>query len=178
MPVELAKGGGEMAEPFLSEIRIMSFVFAPKGWAQCNGQLLPINQNQALFSLLGTTYGGNGQTNFALPDFRGRIPIHVGNGHTLGERGGEQAHTISLNEMPHHTHFAQATSANATSDSPANNVVLGTAALELYRDPTALAAMDPGVVGSVGGSQPHLNMQPYLTLNYCIALQGIFPSPN
>src|SRR5215207_7389337 len=103
-----------MAEPFLSEIRIMSFVFAPKGWALCNGQLLPINQNQALFSLLGTTFGGDGRVNFALPDFRGRVPIHVGSGHTLGERGGEQAHTLSIAELPQHTHVANASSVNAT----------------------------------------------------------------
>lgn len=167
-----------MAEPFLSEIRIMSFVFAPKGWAQCNGQLLPINQNQALFSLLGTTYGGNGQTNFALPDFRGRIPIHVGSGHTLGERGGEQAHTITMNEMPQHQHQLMASTADASTDAPANNMVLATASLDLYKLPSTLVAMDAAIVGSVGGSQPHLNMQPYLTLNYCIALQGIFPSPN
>ena len=104
-----------MAEPFLSEIRIMSFVFPPKGWALCNGQLLPINQNQALFSLLGTTFGGDGRVNFGLPDFRGRIPIHVGSGHTLGERGGEQAHTLSIAEIPTHVHVANATNTNVSS---------------------------------------------------------------
>src|SRR3989337_2900873 len=103
-----------MAEPFLSEIRLMSFEFAPKGWALCNGQLLPINQNQALFALLGTTYGGNGQTNFALPNLQGNVPIHMGSGHTLGERGGEQAHTLSISELPTHTHVAQASTNNAT----------------------------------------------------------------
>jgi len=105
-----------MAEPFLSEIRIMSFVFPPKGWALCDGQLLPINQNQPLFSLLGTTFGGDGRVNFALPDLRGRTPIHVGSGHTLGERGGEQAHTLSIAEIPTHVHSAQATSDNGTTD--------------------------------------------------------------
>src|SRR5690606_32185220 len=116
-----------MAEPFLSEIRIMSFVFAPKGWALCNGQLLPINQNQALFSLLGTTFGGDGRVNFALPDFRGRTPIHVGSGHTLGERGGEQAHTISIAELPTHTHVMNASQNETTRTSnPVNNLPTNT----------------------------------------------------
>src|SRR5882672_11471908 len=114
-----------MAEPFLAEIRIMSFNFAPKGWAQCNGQLLPINQNQALFSLLGTTFGGDGRVNFALPDQRGRTPIHVGSGHTLGERGGEQAHTLSIAEIPTHTHVASATSTLADTNASTNNLLAG-----------------------------------------------------
>jgi microcystin-dependent protein len=165
-----------MAEPFLSEIRIMSFVFAPKGWALCNGQLLPINQNQALFSLLGTTFGGDGRVNFALPDLRARAPIHVGSGHTLGERGGEQAHTLTSSEMPMHFHFLQGSTTNG--DSPnANNTVLA-AALNLYGPPNNLTTLDPSSVTKVGGSQAHLNMQPFLTLSFCIALQGIFPSPN
>src|SRR5215213_8016475 len=113
-----------MAEPFLSEIRLMSFNFAPKGWALCNGQLLPINQNQALFSLLGTTYGGDGRVNFALPDLRGKVPIHVGSGFTLGEKGGEQAHTLSIAELPTHTHVAEATSISATAATPASNLLL------------------------------------------------------
>jgi microcystin-dependent protein len=165
-----------MAEPFLSEIRIFSFVFAPKGWAQCNGQLLPINQNQALFSLLGTTFGGNGQTNFALPDLRGRTPTHVGGGHTLGERGGEQSHTLSIAELPQHTHAAQGTTANADSDIPTGKY-LG-AANNMYTPAANLTSLHPTSVTNVGGSQPHLNMQPFLTLGFCIALQGIFPSPN
>ena len=165
-----------MAEPFLSEIRLMSFVFAPKGWALCNGQLLPINQNQGLFSLLGTTFGGDGRVNFALPDLRGRTPIHVGSGHTLGERGGEQAHTLSIAELPTHTHVAQASPTNANSPVPTGNV-LG-AALNTYRSPDSLTALNPGSVTNAGGSQAHLNMQPFLTLSFCIALQGIFPSPN
>jgi microcystin-dependent protein len=165
-----------MAEPFLSEIRLMSFSYAPKGWATCDGQLLPINQNQALFSLLGTTFGGDGRVNFALPDYRGRTPIHVGNAHTLGERGGEQAHTLSIAEMPTHTHTAQAATANATTNNPINNY-LG-ASLNVYTPPANLVAINAGTVASTGGSQAHLNMQPFLTLNFCIALQGIFPSPN
>ncbi len=165
-------------EPFLSEIRLMSFVFAPKGWALCNGQLLPINQNQALFSLLGTTFGGNGQTTFALPDLRGRTPIHVGAGHTLGERGGEQTHTLSIAEVPTHTHTLSASSNNATIDTPANSVLIGQASIDMYRSPTNLQAMEPGSVSNTGGNQAHLNMQPFLALSFCIALQGIFPSPN
>jgi microcystin-dependent protein len=165
-----------MAEPFLSEIRIMSFVFAPKGWALCNGQLLPINQNQALFSLLGTAFGGDGRVNFALPDLRGRTPIHVGSGHTLGERGGEQAHTLSITELPTHTHVVNASSTNAATPIPSGNVLA--ASNNLYASPTNLISINPSVVTNIGGSQAHLNMQPFLTLSFCIALQGIFPSPN
>jgi len=168
-----------MAEPFLSEIRLMSFQFAPKGWALCNGQLLPINQNQALFSLLGTTFGGDGRVNFALPDLRGRVPIHEGAGHTLGERGGEQAHTLTVGELPTHTHAVNAaTAAAGGAVSPAGRV-LG-AVPNGYRSPAggSLGAMRPDSVTNTGGSQAHLNLQPYLTLSFCIALQGIFPSPN
>lgn len=168
-----------MAEPFLSEIRIMSFVFAPKGWALCNGQLLPINQNQPLFSLLGTTFGGDGRVNFALPDLRARVPIHVGSGHTLGERGGEQAHTLSIAELPTHTHVDNATTATATTNNPTSSVMLAqSTASNLYGAASNLQAMSPAAVSNVGGSQAHLNMEPFLVLNFCIALQGIFPSPN
>jgi microcystin-dependent protein len=165
-----------MAEPFLSEIKILSFNFAPKGWAMCNGQLLPINQNQALFSLLGTTFGGDGRANFALPDQRGRTPIHVGRGHTLGERGGEQAHTLSIAELPTHTHSLQATNTNAATNDPTDAVLANSTAS--YHAPTNLTSLNPASVTSMGGSQAHLNMQPFLTLTFCIALQGIFPSPN
>lgn len=165
-----------MAEPFLGEIRIMSFGFAPRGWAMCNGQLLPINVNQALFSLLGTTFGGNGQTNFALPNLQGKTPIEVGQGFVLGQTGGEQAHTLTQSEMPQHIHFAQGSSDVATTLSPSGAVMLAKAAFQLYGQPTNLGAMVG--VSNVGGSQAHLNMQPFLTLNFCIALQGIFPSPN
>ncbi len=168
-----------MAEPFLSEIRIMSFGFAPKGWALCNGQLLPINQNQALFSLLGTTFGGNGQTNFALPNLQGRTPIHVGSGHTLGEQGGEQSHTLSTGEMPTHTHAFNASANPATANTPTSSLGLAASSgSQLYGPPGNLSVMDPRAISNVGGSQPHLNMQPFQTLNFCIALQGIFPSPN
>jgi microcystin-dependent protein len=168
-----------MAEPFLSEIRIMSFGFAPKGWALCNGQLLPINQNQALFSLLGTTFGGDGRVNFALPDERGRTPIHVGSGHTLGERGGEQAHTLSLSELPTHPHSVAASNVFTAPPgvSNPNGAFLG-GGNNVYHQPTNLTAMAALTVTNTGGSQAHLNMQPFITLNFCIALQGIFPSPN
>ncbi|HEU4867715.1 MAG TPA: tail fiber protein [Actinomycetota bacterium] len=165
-----------MAEPFLAEIRIMSFEFAPKGWAMCNGQLLPINQNQALFSLLGTTYGGDGRTTFALPDLQGRVPIHTGSGHTLGERGGEQAHTLSIAELPTHTHTMNGSPTNADLVSPADNLVAQSS--QLYGPPAQLTTLDPSCNGNQGGSQAHLNMQPFLGLNFCIALQGIFPSQN
>jgi microcystin-dependent protein len=168
-----------MAEPFLSEIRIMSFGFAPKGWAQCNGQLMPINQNQALFSLLGTTFGGDGRVNFALPDFRGRTPIHVGSGHTLGEKAGEQAHTLSIAELPTHTHIMN----GATAPAPANSNngtgnLWGVSQVPVYAPPANLTTVTPQSVTNVGGSQAHLNMQPFLAVTFCIALQGIFPSPN
>jgi microcystin-dependent protein len=165
-----------MAEPFLSEIRIMSFSFAPKGWALCNGQLLPINQNQALFSLLGTTYGGDGRVNFALPDLRARTPIHFGEGHTLGERGGEASHTVTLSELPTHTHALMAQPATGSQLPPANAFLAQ--ASNVYRTADNLTALLPATVTSVGGSQAHLNQQPFLALTFCIALQGIFPSQN
>ena len=168
-----------MAEPFLSEIRMFSFNYAPQGWALCNGQLLPINQNQALFALLGTAFGGNGMTNFALPDLRARTPIHVGAGHTLGERAGEQAHTLSINEIPTHMHVLQASDATASSNEPSNARSLANSSGSNAYGPAAnLVAMAPDAVANTGGSQAHLNMQPFLTINFGIALQGIFPSPN
>jgi microcystin-dependent protein len=154
----------------------MSFEFAPKGWALANGQLMPINQNQALFSLLGTTFGGDGRVNFALPDIRGRTPIHVGNGHTLGEKGGEQAHTLSISEIPQHVHVLNAASNDAAVDAPGGNL-LATGANQ-YAPAPGNTTLVPSSVGNAGNSQAHLNMQPFLTLSFCIALQGIFPSPN
>lgn len=167
-----------MAEPFLSEIRIFSFDFPPKGWAFCNGQFLPINQNQALFALLGTTYGGNGQTTFALPNLRGRVPIHVGNGHTLGEAAGATSVTINQQTLPQHLHTLAVNSATATTANPTGAFLA--AANNMYASPAAggLTTMNAGSVTPVGGSQPHNNMMPYLVLNFCIALQGIFPSQN
>lgn len=165
-----------MAEPFLSEVRMMSFVFAPRGWALCNGQLLPINQNQALFALLGTTFGGDGRVNFALPDLRGRSPMHVGSGHALGERGGEPAHTISQAEMPTHTHAFNGSQSNAAAPTPGGNM-FGTSN-NMYAAASNLVAINSQTITNTGGSQAHENMQPYLTISFCIALQGIFPSPN
>jgi microcystin-dependent protein len=165
-----------MAEPFLSEIRIFSFNFPPKGWAFCNGQFLPINQNQALFALLGTTFGGNGQTTFALPNLQGSSPIHSGAGFTLGTKGGESAHTLSVQEMAQHVHFWQASSQDANQGTAAG-AVLGRGN-NLYGAVSNLTTIQPPTLTNTGGSQPHNNMQPYLVLNFCIALQGIFPSPN
>ena len=166
-----------MAEPFLSEIRIFSFGFPPKGWALCDGQLLPINQNQGLFSLLGTTYGGDGRVNFGLPNLQGRVPIHMGSGHTLGERAGEQAHTLSIAEIPTHTHSWRATTSTGNTSTAAGNVLAaGTQGAGFYQSATSLTSLTPATLANVGGSQAHLNMQPFLVLNMCIALQGIFPS--
>ena len=168
-----------MAEPFLSEIRIMSFGFPPKGWALCNGQLMPINQNQALFSLLGTTYGGDGRATFGLPNLQGRTPISMGGSFTLGQVGGQAAHTVTISEMPLHTHVANASTVNATATIPNSTLTFANGAqFEIWRPFTNPVAMQPDVVSNVGGSQPHTNMQPFLTLNFCIALQGIFPSQN
>jgi microcystin-dependent protein len=165
-----------MSEPFLSEIKIVSFNFPPKGWALCNGQFLPINQNQALFALLGTTYGGNGQTTFALPNLRGQVPIHMGNGHTLGERAGATSVTINIQQLPTHLHFEQAQPAPGN-QLPAAGAVLAQAS-NVYHTADNLTTLNPASVSSVGGSQPHNNMMPYLVLNFIIALQGIFPSQN
>ena len=165
-----------MAEPFIGEVRIFSFNFAPRGWALCAGQLLPINQNQALFSLLGTTFGGNGQTTFALPDFRGRTPIHSGGGFVLGQSGGEESHTLTIPEMAAHTHTPA-----ASSNAPDNGIPTGRfwsgSGNQTYST-TQNASMNAAAIGGAGGSQAHPNMQPYTVLNFCIALQGIFPSPN
>lgn len=167
-----------MADPFLSEIRVFSFNFPPKGWAFCNGQLLPINQNQALFSLLGTTYGGNGQTNFALPDLRGRAPIHEGSGHSLGERAGETAHTLTITEMPTHAHILNASSTDGALASPVGNFWGSNSERPYSADTSNAVAMSPTGISNVGGSQAHENRMPSMALNFCIALQGIFPSRN
>jgi microcystin-dependent protein len=166
-----------MATPFLSEIKICSFGFAPKGWAQCNGQLMPINQNQALFSLLGTTYGGDGRVNFGIPDLRGRTAMSMGGGHTLGERAGEVSHTLTIQELPTHVHTASASNTAGADAVPTNKLLANSPAL-IYAPPSNVTTLLPATVGNTGGSQPHLNQQPYLVLNFCIALQGIFPSQN
>lgn len=160
----------------------MSFSFPPKGWAFCNGQQLPINQNQALFALLGTTYGGNGQTTFALPDLRGRTPIHVGSGFTLGQVGGEQNHTLSVAEMPTHIHVASGSNAVGNQTTPGSvgggNIFAQDPGNAYTGQAQSLLAFPAGTITNAGGSQAHQNMQPYLALSFCIALQGIFPSPN
>src|SRR2546422_4423587 len=163
-----------MAEPFLSEIKIISWNYAPRGWALCNGQLLPINQNQALFALLGTTYGGNGQTTFALPNLQGRAPIHFGNSHTLGEKAGETAHTLAIGELPAHTHTAVGSDAGANTPNP-TNAYWASGGQPAYSN-AGSGPMSPQAVAPVGGGQAHENLPPYLVLNFCIALVGIFPS--
>ena len=163
-----------MSEPFLGEIKIISWNFPPKGWAFCNGQLLPINQNQALFSILGTTYGGDGRVNFALPNLQGRSPVHVGNGISLGELGGQTSHTLNISELPTHNHVPNANSGAATVGTIAGNFWSSTGKYA----PASNNGMNPACILPIGGSQPHENMSPYLVLNFIIALQGIFPSQN
>lgn len=169
-----------MAEPFLGQISIVAFNFPPRGWALCNGQLLAINQNTALFSLIGTFYGGNGQTNFALPNLQGRAPVHVGSEIQQGQRAGEQGHTLLISEIPQHSHAAIASGDQATGSTPAGNLLSSKTrrGKNVYGPAPANQALDPRTIGAAGGSQPHNNMQPYLVLNFVIALQGIFPSRN
>jgi microcystin-dependent protein len=168
-----------MATPFIAEIRIFGFAFAPKGWAFCAGQILQINQNQALFSLLGTTYGGNGIANFALPNLQSRVPMHQGNSFVEGQTGGEEAHMLSVNEIPLHSHFVNASSVPANSNSPTGNFLAASSRFALYSETLSnQTTLQPATVGNAGGGQPHSNIQPYLALNFCIALVGIFPSRN
>lgn len=162
-----------MAEPFLGEIRLMSFGFPPKSWAFCDGQLLPINQNQPLFALFGTMYGGDGRVNFALPDLRSRVPLHIGSGHTQGEKAGEEFHTLNQGEMPAHNHFIQASSQAGNQAAPSILAV----SENTYRTANELTPIHPSTIAFTGGSQPHENRPPFTVLNWCVALQGIFPSP-
>jgi len=164
-----------MSQAFLGEIRLTGFAFAPKGWALCNGQLLPINQNQALFALLGTMYGGNGQTTFALPNLRGQVPVGVGGGFVQGQVGGEVNHTLSSAEMPGHQHNLSASGDAATTALPGGNV-LAAPPSPLYAAASTPSALSAQALGSAGSSQPHNNMPPYTVLNFVIALQGSFPS--
>ena len=164
-----------MSEPFLGEIKIISWNFPPKGWTFCNGQLLPINQNQALFSILGTTYGGDGRQTFGLPNLQGRMPVHVGNGIALGELGGETSHTLNISELPAHAHTPRANHTAPTLSVAAGNVWADNPS---QYNSTSNTAMSPTCITATGGNQPHENMSPYLVLNFIIALQGIFPSQN
>ena len=177
-----------MSEPFIAMIEAFSFGFAPKGWALCAGQLLPINQNQALFSLLGTTYGGDGRVNFGLPNLGGRVAVGMGAGFTLGETAGEDFHTLTLSELPQHVHPVNAVingTVNGT-NLPGSTEFLASAfttqtgnpLVPLYSTDAPSQALSPDAVGGAGGSQPHENRMPFLVLNYCIALQGIFPTQN
>jgi microcystin-dependent protein len=165
-----------MSEPYLSEIRIFSFGFAPNGWAFCDGQVLPINQNQALFALLGTTYGGNGTVNFALPDLQGRVPVHFESGFALGQKAGEENHTLNTNEMPAHIHPVTANKNSAAVSDPTNALWANGAKHNFAATPNT--TMKPASILPTGSDLPHNNLSPYLTLNFCIALQGVFPSRN
>lgn len=176
-----------MGTPFMAEMRIMSFNFAPKGWAECNGQLLPINQNQALFSILGTAFGGDGRTTFALPDLRGRVPIHVGPQFPIvGQNGGEEFHTLSNSEMPAHNHMANASTTVGDTNfiqtvfppPGSQNILAAGTGGGIYTSPGNLSTLQPSSITNVGGSQAHENRQPFLVLNVCIALIGTFPSRN
>jgi microcystin-dependent protein len=168
-----------MSTPFLGQLLLASWNYAPKGYAMCNGQLLPINQNQALFSLLGTTYGGDGRINFGLPNLQGRTPIGYGGGVVLGQRAGEDAHTLVSTEVPTHIHALQATTTGATAVTPGGNLLAATSgAATLYAGVSALGAMNAATISNAGSSQPHENRQPFLVMTWCIALAGIFPSQN
>ena len=180
-----------MGTPYLSEIKIISWNFAPKGWTFCNGQSLPINQNQALFSLLGTTFGGNGQTTFQLPNLQGRVSIHNGAGFTLGQAGGENAHTLTISELSAHNHTVgcdPTTDAKSNTNVATTNSIFGqsivtpatgsSSPMQMYGSAAANGALAPQTIGNNGGSQAHANQQPFLVLNFIIALTGVFPSQN
>lgn len=166
-----------MAQPYVGEIRMFAGNFAPAGWQLCEGQLLPISENETLFQLIGTTYGGDGETTFALPDLRGRIPVHQGNGLIQAETGGVEEVTLMVNQIPNHRHAVHTTSGSPSYPNPAANV-LGHSTVEVYGQPSEpMVGMDPSTIGPTGGSQPHTNMMPYLCINFIISLFGIFPSP-
>lgn len=169
-----------MADPFVAEIRIFPFNFAPRGWAWCDGQLMPLSQNTALFSLLGTTYGGNGRSNFALPDLQGRAPMHPGQGpglslHDLGETGGSETVTLLESEIPAHQHAFTVSQADGISASPGDQLLATGIGIGMYAAPSNLKPLAAEALAPAGGDQPHNNMQPYLTFYFCIALQGVFP---
>lgn len=163
-----------MTEPFMSQITLMAFNWAPSGWAQCDGQILNISQNPALYSLIGTYFGGDGTTTFALPDLRGRVPIHTGDGHGIGNSGGEQTHMLTTTELPAHTHVMNGSNTTGETSNP-TGAYLGQTA-NAYNSTGTLVTLAPAEIGNPGGSQAHLNLQPYATVNFCIALQGVYPS--
>ncbi|MDV3348306.1 tail fiber protein [Leptothoe sp. LEGE 181152] len=167
-----------MSEPFLGEIKMFGFNFPPRGWAKCDGETLAINQNQSLYSLLGTTYGGDGRTSFALPGLRGRVPIGFGSGYPQGQRSGEEGSTLTTSDMPSHTHTVQATSADASGTTPSDQVLAHTANVNIYADAANLVSLNSNTVGSAGGGQAIDNMQPFLAVEFCIALTGTFPPRN
>ena len=166
-----------MAQPYVGEIRMFAGSFAPAGWMFCEGQLLPISENETLFQLIGTTYGGDGESTFQLPDLRGRLPIHQGNGFTLAEQGGTEEITLTVNQIPTHSHPCLATTAVGTNPNPGNNILAAPGNIDLYRETAANVPMSDQAIGPVGGSQPHTNFQPYLCVEFIISLFGIFPSP-
>ena len=167
-----------MAQPYVCEIRMFAGNFAPAGWMFCSGQLLPISENETLFNLIGTTYGGDGQSTFALPNLQSRVPIHQGNGFILAETGGAEDITLTVNQIPAHSHPLLGSTAAATSQTPSNLVLANTQAQTYYNAPDSPTNMSPLSIGATGGSQPHTNIQPYLTINFIISLFGIFPSPS
>lgn len=166
-----------MAQPYVGEIRMFAGNFAPAGWQFCEGQLLPISENETLFNLIGTTYGGDGQSTFALPDLRGRLPVHQGNGFVLAETGGAEEITLTVNQIPAHSHPMLASSSTANTPNPGNNVIGASTRIDAFFADTPSTTMNPAIVGPVGGSQPHTNFQPYLCVDFIISLFGIFPSP-
>lgn len=167
-----------MAQPYVGEIRMFAGNFAPAGWMFCEGQLLPISENETLFNLIGTTYGGDGQSTFALPDLRGRVPIHMGNGFILAETGGAEEITLTVNQIPAHNHPLLATTVGGNNNNPGGNVTAESAAVKIYFEDTPTAQMNVAAITPVGGSQPHTNFQPYLCVDFIISLFGIFPPPS
>ncbi|BAV48913.1 microcystin-dependent protein [Mesorhizobium loti] len=166
-----------MAQPYVGEVRMFAGNFAPAGWMFCEGQLLPISENETLFQLIGTTYGGDGESTFALPDLRGRLPLHQGNGFILAETGGAEEITLTIQQIPAHSHPFLGNIGNGSQASPQGNVLASSTLVKLYALETADAVMATSAISSVGGSQPHTNFQPYLCVNFIISLFGIFPSP-
>jgi len=166
-----------MGQPYIGEIRIFAGNYAPAGWMFCEGQTLPISEFDTLFTLIGTTYGGDGESDFMLPDLRGRIPMHQGNGFVAAEQGGAEEITLTNQQMPVHTHAFLASASGGTLNSPANALTAASSTIDLYRETSPSVALAPNAIGPVGGQQPHTNFQPYLCLNYILSLYGIFPSP-